>query len=76
MSLSRDIVSEKIKLAPADGTPCNGAFPYMRLLFKEYGVNIAIGWPAQWEACFAPFESEAIRGVSFYAKQQRTGDVP
>ena len=68
----RDIVSEKIKLAPADGTPCNGAFPYMRLLFKEYGVNIAIGWPAQWEACFAPFESEAIRGVSFYAKQQRT----
>ena len=58
---------DPIVMAPTDGTPCNGAFPYLRLMFVEYGLNIAVGWPAQWEAGFAPAEG----GVSFYARQQR-----
>ncbi len=31
-----------------DGTPCNGAFPYMRLIGEESGVNIAVGWSGTW----------------------------
>ena len=37
-----------------DGTPCNGAFPYLRLLFDDWGVNLACGWSGQWQADFAP----------------------
>ncbi len=36
-----------------DGTPCNGAFPYMRLLFGDWGINLAIGWSGHWSADFA-----------------------
>jgi alpha-galactosidase len=64
----REQVKEKMTLFPKDGTPCNGAFPYMRLLFEEYGINIAVGWPAQWEVSFTPSEN----GVVFTAGQQRT----
>ena len=35
---------------PAGGRPCDRAFPYQRLLFADYGVNIAIGWPGQWKS--------------------------
>ncbi|MBE6598284.1 MAG: alpha-galactosidase [Ruminococcaceae bacterium] len=31
-----------------DGTSCNGAFPYMRLMFEDFGVNIAVGWTGNW----------------------------
>lgn len=31
-----------------DGTSCNGAFPYMRLLFEGWGVSIAVGWTGTW----------------------------
>jgi alpha-galactosidase len=61
-------ITEKITLSPTDGTPCNGAFPYMRLIFDEYSINIAIGWPAQWEVSVAPSEN----GVIYTAGQQRT----
>lgn len=53
---------------PVDGTPCNGASPFMRLTFNDYGINIGIGWPAMWEAGVAPTED----GVMFYAGQKRT----
>ncbi len=36
------------KMPCGDGTPCNGAFPYMRLLGKDHGVNIAVGWSGTW----------------------------
>ena len=36
-----------------DGTSCNGAFPYMRLLFGTWGINLAIGWSGNWSADFA-----------------------
>ena len=37
-------------LSPSDGTSCNGAFPYMRLLGKDFGINLAIGWTGRWIA--------------------------
>ena len=65
-----DKVDKELLLYPEGGNPCKEALPYMRLMFKEYSVNIAIGWSAQWEAKFTP--SENGNGVEFYAKQQRT----
>ncbi len=39
-----------IKRPCGDGTSCNGAFPYMRLLDENGGFNIAIGWSGTWKA--------------------------
>lgn len=36
-----------------DGTSCCGAFPYMRLRFKGWGVNIAVGWTGTWNVDFS-----------------------
>ncbi len=63
-----DKVNEEILLYPEGGNPCKEALPYMRLMFNEYSINMAIGWPGQWESKFSPIEG----GVAFYAKQQRT----
>ncbi len=53
----RDSVRKGITLSPTDGTSCNGAFPYMRLVGKDFGVNIAVGWPAMWKAGFSAAEN-------------------
>ncbi len=37
-----------VKQPCGDGTSCNGAFPYMRLLGEGGGVNIAVGWSGTW----------------------------
>ena len=38
-----------VKQPCGDGTPCNGAFPYMRLFLTEStAVNIAVGWSGTW----------------------------
>lgn len=39
-----------VHLEPIGGRPCDGCFPYLRVLFDGWGVNLAIGWPAQWSA--------------------------
>ena len=39
---------ETLSLAPNGGRPCNGAFPYQRVLGKDGGTLISIGWPGQW----------------------------
>lgn len=31
-----------------DGTSCKGAFPYMRLSFDDWGINVAVGWSGTW----------------------------
>lgn len=67
----QDKVDNKIEKFPADGTSCRGAFPYMRLLFADCGINIAIGWPAQWKAEFEPVED----GVRFRTGQKRCNMV-
>ena len=44
------ITAEGIVKQPCgDGTPCNGAFPYMRLFTRhDQGLNIAVGWSGTW----------------------------
>ncbi len=32
-----------------DGCSCAGAFPYMRLLGADSGVNVAVGWSGTWQ---------------------------
>lgn len=54
-------------LAPCDGTPCNGASPFMRVNFHDYAVRIGIGWPAMWQTTVSPAEN----GVSFSLGQKR-----
>lgn len=67
----KEPVAKEIALSPSDGTSCMNAFPYMRLLFREYGVNIAVGWPAKWDVSVAPSPG----GVRFSAGQQRLHTV-
>lgn len=50
-----------------DGTSCNGAFPYMRLLWDGCGLNIAIGWSGSWIAEL----SQEAEGVAFQCGQLR-----
>jgi len=52
--------------APSDGRACNEAWPYQRLMFDSWGLNIAIGWPAQWETVYEGKKD----GVAFKARQQ------
>ena len=66
-----DAVEREISLSPADGTSCNGAFPYMRLQNDDFGVNIAVGWPHMWRAEFAPADD----GVYMSAGQMRCSMV-
>lgn len=37
------INEEGINLVTAFGSPCNEVFPFMRLMFKDCGINFAIG---------------------------------
>ena len=41
---------EAVHLEPIGGRPCDGNFPYLRVLCEGWGLNIAIGWPGQWAA--------------------------
>ena len=57
-----------IGFAPHGGRPCDGAFPYYRVMFEGWGLSIAIGWPAQWAASF----SGLADGVHVRAGQEKT----
>jgi len=41
---------QTVHLEPIGGRPCDGCFPYLRVLFEGWGLNLAIGWPGQWAA--------------------------
>ena len=59
---------DALEFAPNQGRPCDGAFPYYRVLFEGCGLSLAIGWPGQWSAGF-----EALAdGVHVRAGQQKT----
>jgi len=58
-----ELSEEKIRIMPRDGTSCNGAFPYMRLMFDGFGVNIAVGWPAMWYAELSGVTGGAAIGI-------------
>ncbi|MCL2362577.1 MAG: alpha-galactosidase [Defluviitaleaceae bacterium] len=38
----------KVRSVPGDGRSCNGAWPYEKLMFDDFGINIAIGWSGTW----------------------------
>jgi alpha-galactosidase len=56
----------KFSQAPVGGRPCDRAFPYQRLLFDGFGINISIGWPGQWSCEYSGTKD----GVAFTAGQQ------
>jgi len=57
-----------VRFAPNGGRPCDGAFPYYRVMFEGCGLSIAIGWPGQWAASFRGL----AEGVHVRAGQERT----
>ena len=61
-------MGEAITFAPNGGRPCDGAFPYYRLMFEGGGLSLAIGWPAQWSASF----KGVADGVHVQAAQEKT----
>jgi alpha-galactosidase len=58
----------EVSFAPKGGRPCDGAFPYYRVMFEDGGFTIAIGWPAQWAARFGGIAD----GVHIRAGQEKT----
>ncbi|GMV37671.1 MAG: hypothetical protein AMXMBFR61_21790 [Fimbriimonadales bacterium] len=58
----------KVHLAPNGGRPCDGWFPYFRILFEGRGLACAIGWPAQWSLTL----EGASDGVHGKAGQEKT----
>lgn len=58
----------ELRFVPNGGRPCDGAFPYYRILFKDGGHSIAVGWPAQWAIQFNGLQD----GVQVQAGQQMT----
>jgi alpha-galactosidase len=59
---------DTIGFTPYGGRPCDGAFPYYRVMFEDGGVVIAIGWPAQWSVRF----DGLAEGVHIQAGQEKT----
>jgi alpha-galactosidase len=57
-----------LEISPNGGRPCDGAFPYFRLLNEGGGFSVAIGWPGQWYARF----SDSGDAISVRAGQERT----
>ncbi|MCL2752420.1 MAG: alpha-galactosidase, partial [Firmicutes bacterium] len=52
---------------PRGGRPCEGAFPYQRLLFDGFGVNISIGWPGMWSCAY-----RGVKGGAAFSAGQKT----
>ena len=68
---TKETVDHAIRLTPASGTSCQGAFPYMTLHGEDCEIRAAIGWPTKWAAQFAPAEN----GVIFACGQDRCHTV-
>lgn len=52
---------------PQDATSCNGAFPYMKLVFSDFVIRAAVGWPHMWKASV----ERTADGVSYFCGQLR-----
>ena len=59
---------EAMKFAPNGGRPCDGAFPYYRIMLEDCGLSMAIDWTGQWAASFKGFAD----GVHVRAGQEKT----
>ncbi|MHB1485030.1 MAG: alpha-galactosidase [Saccharofermentanales bacterium] len=56
---------------PEGGRPCDSAFPYQRLCFDGFGLNISIGWPGQWSCEYTGIKN----GVNVKAGQQTVSTI-
>ena len=56
-----------VTIHPNDGTSCNGAFPYMKLIFEGAVLRAAVGWPHMWQAS----AERCGNGVRYEAGQMR-----
>ncbi len=59
---------QTLTIAPRDGRPSDGAFPYFRVMFREMGWHMAVGWPGQWRVTFRSTE----QGLCIQAGQEVT----
>jgi alpha-galactosidase len=59
---------DTLRFVPNGGRPCDGAFPYYRVRFEDWGFSLAIGWPGQWAAGFSGLED----GIRVRAGQEKT----
>jgi alpha-galactosidase len=59
---------DSVGFAPNGGRPSDGAFPYYRIMFDNWGLSLAIGWPAQWAIHFDGLAD----GVHVQAGQEKT----
>ncbi len=55
-----NIKGNEITIHPLDGTPCNGASPFMKITFDDWCFRIGIGWPALWEVSVSA-ENDGVR---------------
>ncbi len=58
---------DKIEISPAFCRGADGASPFMTLIFDEYNVHFAIGWPGKWKMVFLRTES----GITYSLSQAR-----
>jgi len=67
---------EAVHLEPIGGRPCDGSFPYLRVLFEGWGLNMAIGWPGQWAADFRGADSgfSMTTGQQYFHARLRPGE--
>ncbi len=57
-SWQKDELLQPMIFSPADGTSCNGAFPYFRLFTEDAIYQLAVGWPARWKTEFLPADGK------------------
>ena len=57
---------EGLHLQTDSGSPCNGAFPFMRLMTEGGGYNFAVGWPGGWSGEFR----KTADGVAVWFSQE------
>ena len=61
------ITGEGITINPVDdGTSCNGAYPFFRVIFEDYVLTGAVGWTGTWMASFRKNEM----GINLIAGQK------
>jgi len=66
--VSNTVLSDGVTFeqSPEGGRACDKAYPYQRLLFGDYGLNISIGWPGQWKCKYIGTKD----GIHFTAGQE------
>ncbi len=71
--------AEPLVKSPADfdGNSCCGAFPYMRINFDDWAVNLAVGWSGTWESSISAVDNGAhiVIGQKTFNAYLRAGET-